>query len=653
MSAVAAWVSARREPSRELLALMLAVMGRRGTERAHVRTVGNGALAAGRYAWECSEGFAGSETVLQSNGLLVAADATLYYRGDLLRALGDEKPGGGTNSHLIAAAYRKWGTDLARHLEGDFAAVVWDSAAQRLVAFRDFSGCRPLYYAVNADRIALASAARALLQDPGVSDQLNLVALAGDAAGFLGTSGPETTYRDVTLLPAGHTLVWSAQTGPRTSAHWTPPRWQRRRHASFDEAAEALRGLLAGATRERLSPHGVTAVSLSGGWDSPSVFGAANAVLERHALPGTVLPVSVSYPEGDPGREDELISLIAERWNAPVRWIQAYDVPILDAAEAHAADRDIPWDHLYRRWNQRLGREARALDARVLLSGYGGDQLFQVSDVYLADLLRGLRWITLYREWKVKRSAGFRPFFRWAIGPNLGPLALGVARWLRRGRRLHGYVDRELPDWIRHDFVEETGLLSRERRHVPTRRVRSRAEAEAHWFLTEPYFPRVHSAVVSYALEEGVELRSPLFDRRIVEFAATRPWRDRSLGPETKRLLRAAVRGWVPDEVLAPRKFRTGITGGYAVHSVAETVAPIAKALLDGQLHLAELGIVEPVKFGAALERMLASKRSGLEHPVFLTVQTELWLRAREREEAEARAREAEQAKTANGTVRV
>ena len=610
---------------------MLAVMSRRGTERAHVRANGGGGLGAGRFVWECSDGFAGSETVYQSNGLLVAADATLYYREDLLRALGDERPHGGTVSHLIAAAYRKWGTDLASHLEGDFSGVVWDAQAGQLVVFRDFSGTRTLFYAVNADRIAVASAAKALLQDPDVSEQLNATVLAAEAAAYLDSAGPETAFRDVKVVPAGHTLVWTGNGGPRVHAHWTVPRWRRNRSATFEDAAHELRGLLKSATKERLSPHGVTCVSLSGGWDSPAVFGAAQSVLEEGGLPGAVLPVSVSYPEGDPGREDEFIKMIANRWNVPVRWIQAYDIPILDKGEANAARRDLPWAHLYERWNRKLSTEARELDARVLMSGYGGDQLFQVTDVYLADLFRRLRWITLRREWIAKAGGrGFRHFFRWAIGPNMGPLARDLAQLLRRGRRLPTYMDRTLPDWMRKDFVERTGLVERERRHLPTRSIRSRAEAEAHWYLTEPYFPRVASAVVEFALEAGVELRSPLYDRRIVEFAATRPWSDRSEGLETKRLLRAAVRGLVPDEVLAPRKTRTGVTAGYAVHSVAETVAPVLKELLREPLRLADLGIVEPGELERACERMLSDGQSGLELPIFTTVQTELWLRARE-----------------------
>ena len=654
MSAIAAWASARREPNRDLLAAMLTVMQNRGTERAHLRVNQGGALAVGRFAWECSEGFAGTETVYQDNGILVAADATLYYRDDLVRALGNEKPRGGSASHLIAAAYRKWGADVARHLEGDFAVVIWDAGQRRLVTFRDFAGSRPLYYAVNADRIALASVASALLQDPTVSEKLDVSVLAAEAAGFLGSAGPGTGYRDIKVLPAAHTLVWTPDGGPKLHAHWEPPRWSRGSHTPFEHAAEELRDLLTAAARERLSPHGVTCISLSGGWDSPAVFGAAQEVLRRSEVPGQILPVSMSYPEGDPGREDEFIQQIADRWNVPVRWVQAYDVPILDRDEAVAADRDLAWTHMYERWNRRLAEEARSLDARVLLSGYGGDQLFQVSTIYLADLLRTFRWGALRRELRAQRARHkIRHFFRWAVKPNLGPFAREIIRLLRGGRRVPGYIDRELPAWFRSDFAEQERLVEQERRHLPTRKLRSRAEAEAHWYLTEPFFPRVNMLVAEYALESGVELRSPLYDCRIVTFAASRPWSDRAQGPETKRLLRASVRGLVPDEVLAPRKHRTGITGGYAVQSAAQTFPPLVDEIFQEPLRLADLGIIEPSAFREACDRMLRDRESGLELPIFLTLHVELWLRSRTGDRSEPEHEESASATPKPGAIRV
>ncbi len=609
---------------------MLSECSRRGTVRPTVH--GNAAaLGVVRRSWEFSDAFSGPVTAVNEGDLTVVADASLYYTADLLKQLGSERPRGGSPSHRILAAYRKWGSDLAAHLEGDFAFILWDATQETLVASRDFAGARPLFYsqgtAIDGSHwISLASVSRALLRDARVTEELDVVMVAATAAGVLTDAGPRTSYRDIRWLPAAHTLVWHPRRGVQMSAHWSPPRW-RQPTLSFDEAAVELQRLLMEATRQRLSRHGVTGVSLSGGWDSPAVFGAARAVLRDQGLPAEIVPVSISYPEGDPGREDDLIQQIADFWDAQVHWLQSSDIPILDQPAEEARERELPWAHIYEHWNRVMPKVLSSLDARVLLSGYGGDQLFQVSDIYLSDLFWSFRWLQLRKEWVAKNGAGVRRFFKWAIEPGLPGWALTAIKVLRRGRPLTPYINRPFPDWFAPDFPGRDELEADADRHVPPRRFRSAAEAEGYWYLSEAMFPRVNATITTFALEADVEHRAPLYDRRIVEFAATRPWSDRSLGKETKRLLRAASAGLVPAEVLAPRAARTGTTDGYARTAMEAGFPALLEELRKRPLRLAELGIVDADDFDAACERLLSSPHTGLEHPIFLTAQTELWLR--------------------------
>ena len=509
---------------------MLATCRARGDTRREILDIDGCRLGIARRAWEFGPAFSGPVGVVREDHISVVADATLYFRDDLLRKLGPEKPRGGTPSHLIAAAYRRWGSNLAAHLEGDFTFVVFDDRERRVVAARDFAGARPLFFAHGDEWLALSSDLRALRALPGVRGEYNLVVLAGAASALLSGAGPGTCYRDIEGLPAGHTLVWQSRgpgqraDGPRLEAHWTPPRWTKTGQ-SFEDATAELRELLIAATRERLSPHGVTGVSLSGGWDSPAVFGAAREHLRRTGAPGRVVPVSISYPEGDPGREDEIIEQILKFWDSDCVWLDAFDMQLVQTATDDAEARPQPWAHIYEHWNRGLATAVAEADSRVLLSGYGGDQLFQASDVYLSDLTWSLRLPTAYKEWRAKGGQGFKSFFRWGIQPGMGPGLLELARRVRRGAPLADYMQRATPGWIRPELVDEIGLKDEERKHLPTRSIRSRVEAESHWYLTEPMFPRVNAEVARFALESDVELRSPLYDQRIVAFAATRPWR--------------------------------------------------------------------------------------------------------------------------------
>jgi hypothetical protein len=182
----------------------------------------------------------------------------------------------------------------------------------------------------------------------------------------------------------------------------------------------------------------------------------------------------------------------------------------VDRPRERAAVRDEPFAHAYEMVNRALAAGSRAVGARVAFDGVGGDQLFQVSNVYFADLFRTLRWRALAREWRAKRMSGrgARTFFRWAVQPTLPDVMLHVAALLRGGRPLRGILERPVPPWMDSAFVRRHGLLERERQHTPRRTGGSPADHETMWYLTHPYFPRVFACVAAFALEAGADASS-------------------------------------------------------------------------------------------------------------------------------------------------
>ena len=297
-----------------------------------------------------------------------------------------------------------------------------------------------------------------------------------------------------------------------------------------------------------------------------------------------------------------------------------------------AGERDEPFAHVFETWNRALIRRSRALGARVALDGNGGDQLFFTSNLYFADLLRTGRWRTLWREWKVKGGTDPRDLWQYAVQPLLPPALVGALGWMR-GRPLKPTNERPLPPWIQPAFAREHGLVARERRHNPRLPGAGPAAREAHWYLTAPYYPRAYGLVSAFALEMGVEVRSPLLDRRVVEFAAGRPREERNAGRETKRLLRASMRGLLPDDVLAPRDTKTGTLGAYFGGGMRRDFPALAAEAFRAP-RLADLGIVDPAAFRAACAEYARNGDGSLGFALVQTLQVELWLRARERSPA-------------------
>lgn len=648
MSAILGVFGSVLPPTDDAVRTLLGPMAGRGADRVGIWRGEGAVLAVSRYDWEVDGGHSGPVTVVEDGDLVIAADAALFYRDDLLRALAGSRAGA-TPSHLILEAYRAWGSAGLTRLEGDFACIIYDRAKRDVLCARDFGGRRPLHYADLGDTLVAASTIGGVAAHPAVSDELNLTAVAETAAALFAASH-ETALRAVNALGAGWLL--RGPVGRTTAARWwQPPTVAAADATPFEDGAEELRELLIGAVAQRLDGSAPTSVWLSGGWDSPAVFGAAEAWLRTGAgtgaLAGTgtgagagagLRAVSISYPEGDPGREDELIRTLLDHWGCTTHWLDIQEIPFLDHPGEAAADRDEPFVHAFEHWNRALARGSRAVGSRVALDGTGGDLLFSASLLYMADLLRRGRWLALRGEWVAKGMAGkgVRAFFDQAVQPLLPSWARQVGSMVYPHRTWSGPFDSHVPDWIAPDFVRRHGLHERARQQAPPPRSRRLADAELEYYLTHPTGPRLVGSYAGLALEEGVEVRSPFYDRRIIEFAARRPVEERTRGDETKLLLRRASSAWLPAAFLAPRPHRTGGTGHYAGTALRRQHAGLVGAVLRSPL-LAELGIVEPQALQRRWTEFLRG-RSRYELPLYLTFQTELWLRARQAQQRPAAA---------------
>ncbi len=613
-----------------LVARMLARMGARGGARAGVWREGGAVIAISRHQWEFGAGFSGPVLVIQDGDLIVAADASLYYKDDLRRKLADKRvrPKGQTPSHLIVAAYHAFGWKCAEVLEGDFSFVLWDRKARRVVASRDFMGRRPLFFAEFGSTLVISSAIGAILEHPLCSTRLNLPVIAETMAGYV-TSDESTCYKSISRLHAGSTLLREGRARIHTVAHWHCPTFHSGNVSSFDDAADELRERLSAAVAERMSHTGRTAVWMSGGRDSTAVFAAGCDRMRTESMSSELVPVSISYPPGDSGREDEAIASVAAHWNAEVRWVDVRDIPLVDQSIEHAGGRDEPLAHVFQGAWRALAAATSSLGAHVALDGVGGDQLFLRSSIQFADLFRTGNWLELARGWKAAgfSDTGFATFFQWAIQPALPTSMLLGARHLRRGRPLRAWLRRRLPQWIDSEFARKGQLVEYERVLTPRRRGEAIGSTESRWYFTDPFFPSVFSLGAGCALEHGVEIRSPLYDRRIIEFAATRPASDHQPGVEGKRLLRHAMRNLLPHDVVLPRDHRTGTPEDYT----ADALRQVLTSRFDEQFPasaLKDLGLINIAAFERARTRFLRDGSPELRLPLLLTLHTELWLRA-------------------------
>ena len=580
-------------------------------------------LAAARHDWEASVSGWSGPLVASDEDWVVAADATLYYVGDLKRRLGTAPRNAGS-AELILLALHRWGPRFARQVEGDYAIVAYERRRNRVLLARDFGGRRQLAWSLAGRSLVLATSPSAVVRHPNVSAEFDPDFIALSAAGVLAFRS-RTAYRHVAVVGGGTTL--SFEDGRMTEVdRWTPEPfgsgWESGTSAS---ASEELRALLEEATRERLAPDGLSTVWMSGGWDSTSVFAAGNSSLLKAGPDGRrILPVSMTYPADDTGNEDEHIRAVAGRWGAPVRWVNTDQIPLFNAE--YAVRRDDPMPQAFESQLRTLARNSRDLGARVALDGFGGDHIFHVSSgVIVADHVFYGRWSRLWESWR-SWGASRHHFVRSCVLPHLSP---GLREWIGvvRGRPLLGYWDRSLPPWIIASPGIATGLTP-ELERLPGE---GAAEFEARVAVNSPAVPRAMSWNHALGLDEGVQLRAPLFDPRVISFAVRRPLSDRGGGGDSKRILRSAMSGLIPDSVLAARGRKTGTPAGYFRRQLqASLQAEISAVFGRGQSCLERLGILDRTAYLSAVEHYGVGGVHEIGAILHLTLETERWLVAQE-----------------------
>ncbi len=606
-------------------------MHRLGAERIDIWRDAGVLLAVARHEWETHPCFGGPTAIAVTDRIAVAADASLYYRADLQRALRScgVRPTGDSTSELILAAYDAWGDRCCTRLEGDFAFILWDRIARRVLCARDFVGLRSLHYATLGRTFLAATTIGGVIASPRCPVELDWVTI-GNAVARLFAASHRSCYRDVYSLVAGYSLDWQPTVGTRSWRHWDPPETGTDRGQSFEQAAGELRELLLRAVEERIPRSAPASVWLSGGYDSTAIYGAGQHSLKRSGDGRRLGAVSMSYPEGDVGREDTAIRLVADFWTQPVRWVQSAEVPMFADDQSRAAARDDVVAHPFELWQRALARASRAEGSRVALQGIGGDELFAATDLYLADLFRSGRWLALARESSAQlRANGWRYLVERAVIPAI-PGVVRKAIDAFRGRPIPYPYDFRTPSWMRSGFVNDLRLEATERAFTPRLERAPLAVQQAHLSLTHPAFGALRAPVHRVCTEEGLHVRLPLFDRRIVNLAAPRPIEERISGRESKRLLRRSVSGLLPESVTAPRTSRMGLTSGYFDLWMRRHPPQWFEDVLRDPL-LAQIGIVNAATLREAWNSYRQSGDNTVGTEFFSTFQTELWLRARER----------------------
>ncbi len=475
-----------------------------------------------------------------------------------------------SDTEVLVHGWEEWGEGLLERLDGMFAFALWDSRTGRLLLARDRTGKKPLYLAETRAGLAFGSDARSALLVAGLEPELateHVPELLFQR--YVGS--PRTLFRGVRRLEPGTYLLYD---GERVTerAYW---RVEADGASPLDPGE--LRALLREAAARRLMSDVPLGVLLSGGVDSAAVLG-----LMREAGAGGLASFTIGFD--DPLYDErEAARITAARFGAEHHELVVGSEDFLAALPRLAWYRDEPIAEPSE-IPLLLLAELAGRHVKVVLSGDGGDELFGGYPKYRADRLLRAGGPAAAAALRVAgRLAARRPSHR-RLDRAVETAAIrdDVLRWASWFRTFSpGELSRLVGGDLRLAATPEELTRPLRERLAPFAGLdagRRMLLGDLFTYLPDNMLLRADKVLMG----ASVEGRMPLLDVRVVERAVRTPASQRASLRRPKAILREALAGLVPDEILRlPKR-------GFPV--------PVASLLLD--------------RGGETLERLLLSDRA-------------------------------------------
>jgi asparagine synthase (glutamine-hydrolysing) len=453
------------------------------------------------------------------------------------------------DTEVIAHGYEEWGDPVVERLDGMFAFALWDAHHRRLVLARDHFGKKPLYYWSDARRFVFASEIKGLLA-AGVP-----AALAAEnlpeylALGYVPT--PRTLFAGIYKVPPASLMVVDAQ-----GVHAPRPYWDLRfpaepKAVKPDEVAERLGQLLDEAVGKRLVADVPLGVLLSGGLDSSVVAALAARQVGSGLRTFTMgFEGEIFYDERPHARV--VAQHLKTRHHDSVVRPQA--AQLLETLLHH---HDEPFGDSSALPTYLLARETRQ-QVTVALNGDGGDETFAGYERFhaavMAERLPGPLRAAVGLAGHLFPPAGpgraLRRFRRFALKAAL-PLERRLFAWSTFFDVPE--VQRLIPAWVGADQLARS--YHEAMAHATGSPLSRVLYTTARTYLLDDLLPKMDRMTMAH----GLEARSPLLDRALVEYVASLPDGMKRRGMNGKLLLKDAARKLLPEHTLRRKKQGFGV----------------------------------------------------------------------------------------------
>ena len=458
-----------------------------------------------------------------------------------------------SDTEVIVHLYEELGPQCVEKLRGMFAFALWNENTKELFLARDRVGIKPLYYSLNDQGIVFASEIKAILADPAVSRNL-APEIVDRFLTFLYVPGEETLLKGIRKLAPGHYLL--AKNGKaEIRQYWDLSFRKPAENLSIDEAESELSNLLAEAVELHMIADVPVGILLSGGVDSTAVLSCAAERTDKQISTFTVGFSDAGFADERPyarlaseafGSRHHEMTITAEDFiDFLPKYVWHMEEPVCEP----------PAVALY--YVSKLARN----HVKVLLSGEGGDEAFAGYDNY-----RNMAWLERLKQvWPAGNGAA-----SWGLSRLNSLIGSGkIAKYTplmnatfpdyyySRTSTPYRYAGNGIGELYSTDFVKS---IDKEYTIEPVRRLFSKIENQGVldqmlYIDTKTWLPDdLLIKADKMTMANSLELRVPLLDHRLLEFAASLPANFKLKGFALKYIWKKALSKRVPTSILKRKK---------------------------------------------------------------------------------------------------
>lgn len=512
---------------------------------------------------------AASQPMSNEDGSIeIAFNGEIYNHAEIRKEL--EEIGGHTwktdhsDTEMIIHAYEEWGIDCIQKFRGMFAIALWDGRKEEFILIRDRIGIKPLYYMVEDEVLSFASEIKALLKVRKKKAEISEKALY-DYLSFLTTPCEQTLFDEIYKLRPAMYMIFDKNGNCRKERYWdvwdhTHPELY---HADDDVISEAILSELKTAVKLRKEADVPVGVFLSGGIDS-----STNAALFSEGANSKVKAFCIGYDQDYESYKNE----------------NYYAKKMADYCNAEYHERLLSQDDLFDFLPEMVRLQDEPIADPVCIPVYYVSKLARDNGIIVAQVGEGsdeLFWG--YTTWKTYLDLAVlndKPV------PNfMKKAALAAIRALGRGNRNYAELLRRA---VAHQPVFWSGaeaFYDYDKRHMISDSLRKKLGDYTSFEAIRPTYERYqekaweksHVNWMSYAdlnhrlpelllmrvdkMSMGVSLecRVPFLDHKFVELAMSIPQSKKTEGGISKTVLKKAVRGVIPDEIIDRKKQGFGV----------------------------------------------------------------------------------------------